>query len=201
MNYSPELKQILEYTERTNFQHLSVNDFVKYASRLNELRPEEAALVIEQFPEVASMIRTSLSEYKGVLDIVVASDDHSLDRVYDVIDKEIDTAASSRKEYFAFAEKVREDLAKCLDNPDLSPEQLKEIRDQEMEIFRKVDAKDTEIRAQEKDAVQIAKEKDTEKRAFNWKLIGAASGVLVLALGVGVAALGGDFSINGFTKQ
>ena len=70
-----------------------------------------------------------------------------------------------------------------------------------MEVFRAVDAKDTEIRTQEVEAAQIAKEKDTEKRAFNWKLISAASGVLVLALGIGVAALGGDFSIKGPMKQ
>jgi len=38
---------------------------------------------------------------------------------------------------------------KCLDNPDMTPEQRQEIIDREIEIMKMVDQKDTEARQQE----------------------------------------------------
>ena len=88
------------------------------------------------------------------------------------------------------------DLSKCLDNPNLTPEQQKEIREQEMEILRMVDKKDSEIRGQETETAHIADSKDSEKRGFNWKVISAASFAVLTAVGIGAATLGGNFNVK-----
>ena len=47
----------------------------------------------------------------------------------------------------------------------------------------------------------MADKKDTEKKEFNWKIISAASFVLMTAVGIGTAALGGKFDIKLLKKQ
>ena len=196
MQYTDMEKQVLSLMERTDFKNLSKSDIISYASKLNELRPEVASQVLAQFPELVGLIKSSLSEYKDILEKIVASDDESTNQVYGILNKELEAAGDSRREYIEFADKVRADLSKCLDNPDLSPEQQKEIRDQEMEILRMVDKKDTEIRDQETEAAHLADKKDSEKKAFNWKVIGAASFAVLTAIGIGASALGGNFNIK-----
>ena len=191
MEYTDNEKSILSLIERTDFKNLSKNDFLSYASKLNELRPDVARHVIEQFPELANLLRTTISEYKGMLDTVVASDDASIHQVYDILDKNIESSAQGRTEYIDFADKVRSDLSRCLDNPNLTPEQQKEIRDQEMEVLRMVDKKDSEIRDREAEAIRIADRKDSEKRNFNWKLIEACSVCALVLVNIGVTALSG----------
>ena len=196
MQYTDMEKQVLSLMERTDFKNLSKSDIISYASKLNELRPEVASQVLAQFPELAGLIKSSLSEYKDILEKIVASYEESTNQVYGILNKELEAAGDSRREYIEFADKVRADLSKCLDNPDLSPEQQKEIRDQEMEILRMVDKKDTEIRDQETEAAHLADKKDSEKKAFNWKVIGAASFAVLTAIGIGASALGGNFNIK-----
>lgn len=196
MEYTDKEKQILALLERTDFKNLSKNDLFSYASKLNELRPEVAAQVITQFPELSKLIQSALMEYKGILDAVISSDDASLSQVYEIISKDMDHAAASRSEYIQFAEKVRSDCSKCLDNPNLTPDQQKDILDRELEILRMVDQKETESRKQEQDDVQLADKKDSEKRGFNWKVIGTASTLVLAAVGIGTAVLGGKFDIK-----
>lgn len=117
-------------------------------------------------------------EYKDILEKIIVSDDESTNQVYGILNKEIDAAGASRKEYIEFADKVRLDLSKCLDNPDLTLEQQKEIREQEIEIAR------------------MADKKDSEKKVFNWKVISTASIVVLTAVGIGTATLGGNFNIK-----
>lgn len=179
--------------ERTNFRNLSKNDVLSYASKLNELRPEVAQQVVAQFPEFAKLIQSTMVEYKDILEKIVASDDESTNQVYGILNKEIDNASYSRKEFIEYADKVRADLSKCLDNPNLTPEQQKDILDRQMEIFHAVDKKDTEIREQETEVAHMADKKDTEKKEFNWKILCAASLVVLTAVGIGAAALGGKF--------
>ena len=66
-----------------------------------------------------------------------------------------------------------------------------------MEIFHAVDKKDTEIREQETEEARMAQKKDTEKKEFNWKTLCAASLVVLTAVGIGAATLGGkiDFKL------
>ena len=196
MEYTDREKQILTLMERTDFKNLSKNDLFSYASKLNELRPEVATKVIAQFPELVKLIQSALAEYRGILDTVVASDDTSLTQVYDIINKDMDHAAASRSEYIDFADKVRSDCSKCLDNLDLTPEQQQEILDREIEILRMVDKKETESRTQEQEDVQLADKKDSEKRMFNWKVIGTASTLVLAAIGIGTAMLGGKFDVK-----
>ena len=194
MEYTNNEKQILSLMERTDFRNLSKNDVLSYASKLNELRPEVAQQVIAQFPELAKLIQSTMAEYKDILEKIVASDDESTNQVYGVINKEVDNAAGSRKEFIEYADKVRADLSKCLDNPNLTAEQQKDILDRQMEIFKAVDKKDTEIREHEMEMARMADKKDTEKKEFNWKVLGAASFVVLTAVGIGTAALGGNLT-------
>ena len=196
MEYTDTEKQVLALMERTDFKNLSKNDVISYASKLNELRPEVAVQVLAQFPELARLIQSSLAEYKDILEKIVASDDESINQVYGILNKELDIADRSREEYYEFANKVRLDLSKCLDNPNLTPEHQKEIREQEMEILRMVDKKDSEIRGQETETAHIADSKDSEKRGFNWKVISAASFAVLTAVGIGAATLGGNFNVK-----
>lgn len=196
MEYTDIEKQVLSLMERTDFKSISKSDVISYASKLNELRPEVAAQVLAQFPELANLIKSSLAEYKDILGKIVASDDESTNQVYGILNKELDSASKSRDEYIAFADKVRLDLSKCLDNPNLTPEQQKEIRDQELELLRIVDKKDTEIRGQETEITHLADKKDSEKKAFNWKVISAASFAVITVVGIGAAALGGNLNIK-----
>ncbi len=96
MEYTDKEKQVLDLIKRTDFKNLSKNDFMSYASKLNELRPEVASQVIAQFPELASLIKSTLAEYKGMLDAVISSDDSSVSQVYGILSKEMDNAAASR---------------------------------------------------------------------------------------------------------
>jgi len=126
----------------------------------------------------------------------VEARNESLKQVFSIFEKDMDDDALSRQQFYDFAGKVHSDLSKCLDNPNITPEEAREIREQEMEIFRAVNAKDTEIRSHKKETVQMADKKDSEKRQFNWGIIKVASGALVFALGVGISLLGGNVNIK-----
>ncbi|MEG1875309.1 MAG: hypothetical protein RR185_07030 [Angelakisella sp.] len=196
MDYTNNEKQVVSLMDRTDFKNLSEIDILSYISKLNELRSEVAQQVLAPFSELAKLIQATLVEYQGILEKIVASDDESTNQVYAILNKEIDVASESRREFIEYADKVRADLSKCLDNPNLTQEQMKNIFDCEMEIFHVVAKKDTEIREQEIESACMADKKDTEKKEFNWKVIGAASFVLITAVGIGAVALGGKFDIS-----
>lgn len=196
VEYNDIERQALAMMQRTDFKNLSKTDVVSIFSQLSQLRPEVASQVIAQFPEFVQLVQSSLAEYKEILGEVITSDDESLKQVFSIMEKDMDDDALSRQQFYEFAGKVHSDLSKCLDNPNITPEEAKEIREQEMEIFRAVNAKDTEIRTHKKETVQMADKKDSEKRQFNWGIIKVASGVLGFALGVGISLLGGNVNIK-----
>jgi hypothetical protein len=196
MKYTNNEKQILALMKRTDFKNLSKNDVLSYASKLNELRPEVAQQIIAQFPEFAKLIQSSLLEYKNILENIVMSDYASLNQVFGILNKEIDSASDSRKEFIEYAYRVHTDLNNCLENPNLTTEQRKDILDRQMEIFHSVDKKDSEIREQEMDVARMASKKDTEKREFNWNVIKITSFAIVTVLGISAAALGGNFDFK-----
>ncbi|MCR5165910.1 MAG: hypothetical protein K6C13_01640 [Oscillospiraceae bacterium] len=195
MEYNDVEKEFLDLLNRSDFKHLSRNDVITYASKLNELRPEVAAQVIAQYPEFVKLIQSSLSEYRAVLEKIIQSDDGSVEKVYDTADKELDISAESRRLFYETARKALDHCEKCFDSAS-SPEERMQIRDQEIEILRMIDKKDSEIRNAEMEAVKIVDEKDSEKRAFNWKAIAAVSTVLVTIIGIGGAMLGGNFNLK-----
>ena len=198
MEYTNKEKQVLELLDRTNFKNLSKNDVLTYALKLNELRPEVATQVITQYPEFVELMQSLIPECKGILEKIIESDDVSISRVYDTADRELSNADESRKLFYDSASKVLSDCSKCLDNPNLTLEERREIREQEMEILRMADNKDKEIRDEEKEVLNTVDKKDSEKRAFNWKTIAAVSTVLIVVVGVGVggAMLGGNFNFK-----
>lgn len=196
MEYTDVEKQVLSLMERTNFKNLSKNDVISYVSKLNELRPDVAVQVLKQFPKLADMVRSLMVEYKGILEKTIASDDASLAQFYGVSNGELANADESRKQFYGLAKTVLDDLSKCLDNPDMTPEQQRDIRDQQMEVLRMASQKDTEIWETEKEILHTADKKDSEKRAFNWKTISAVSAAVVLAVGIGASALGGNFNVK-----
>ena len=108
----------------------------------------------------------------------------------------MDESANSRRQFYDYAERVRSDLSKCLDNPNLTSEERSEILQQEIEILNAVKEKDTEIRAHETETVKMVDKKDSEKRHFNWSLIGTASVFLIVGIGAALSALGGDFNLK-----
>lgn len=84
MEYTEKERQLLSLMQRTDFKNLSKNDVLSYASKLSELRPEVATQVIAQFPELANLIKASISEYRGMLDNIIKSDDGSINQVYGI---------------------------------------------------------------------------------------------------------------------
>ena len=196
MTYTDFEKQTLDMMHRTDFKNLSKSDVINITSQIAQLRPEVATAVLAQFPEFVKLAQSTLSEYGKVVGNVLSSDEESLKQFYDVAKKGLEQGATDTNQFYDFADKVRADLSKCLDNPDLSSEERVHIIDKEMQIFEAVDKKDSEVRNNEKEYVKIAAEKDTEKRLFDWNVIKAASGVVILVAGIGISLLGGNFNIK-----
>ncbi len=196
MEYNALEKQTLDILGRTDFKAIKKDEIVSITSMLSNMRPKVAKETIKQFPELANLLKSSLSEYKEMLSKIVESDDDSVQHVYGSADKAMDDATLGRTEFIAFAEKVRDDYSKCLDNEDLTLEEKSEILKGEMEILKMVDSKEKEVRAQQERILSTVDNKDSEKRQFNWKLVGAASMALVTVIGVGAAALGGKVDLK-----
>lgn len=68
--------------------------------------------------------------------------------------------------------------------------------DREMEILKIVGEKDSEYREQETGVLQIVDKKDSENRQFNWRIIGAASAVVIGVLGISASILGGNVNFK-----
>ena len=196
MEYNALEKQTLDILGRTDFKAIKKDETVSITSMLSNMRPEVAKEAIKQFPELANLLKSSLSECKEMLSKIVESDDDSVQHVYGSADKAMDDATLGRTEFMAFAEKVREDYSKCLDNENLTLEEKSEILKGEMEILKMMDSKEKEVRAQQERILSTVDNKDSEKRQFNWKLVGAASMALVTVIGVGAAALGGKVDLK-----
>ena len=196
MEYNALEKQTLDILGRTDFKAIKKDETVSITSMLSNMRPEVAKEAIKQFPELANLLKSSLSECKEMLSKIVESDDDSVQHVYGSADKAMDDATLGRTEFMAFAEKVRDDYSKCLDNENLTLEEKSEILKGEMEILKMMDSKEKEGRAQQERILSTVDNKDSEKRQFNWKLVGAASMALVTVIGVGAAALGGKVDLK-----
>ena len=184
MEYTPIEKDVLSMMQRTDFKNLSKNDVISFASKLGELRPEVVKGVLAQYPEFVKLMKSTLTEYRSMIDSIVDSDDESLKGYYSIANKEMDSASESRKQFYNFVQQVQLDYRKCLDNPKLSPEMLMEILNREAALVKMANEKDTEIRDQEKEIEDKVNKKDTEKREFNWKLVGSISLALVTVVGI-----------------
>ena len=196
MEYTDKERELLNMMERTDFKSLKKNEVVSCFSQLTELRPEVAKQVLEQYPEFVSLVTTIMGEYINRVGDIVNSDNDSINAFYDIANKEIDNIVLNRQQYYELAVKVHEDLKRCLDDPNLTFDDKKEILLQEIEIMRIADEKDKELRAREKEIHESVYKKDSEKREFNWKLISAASSTVIIAIGIGASVLGGKFNMK-----
>ena len=196
MEYSSVEKQVLSMMERTDFKNLSKNDVISFASKIGDLRPEVAREILAQFPEFVNLMKSTLSEYREMLDSIIQSDDESIKQYFDIASKEIDNANDSRKQFYDLLKQVQADYSKCLDNPNISPEMLMEILNSEAALMKLAIEKDTEIREQEREIEQEANKKDSEKREFNWKLVGGICFALVTVAGIGAGVLGGKLDLK-----
>lgn len=197
MQYTDMEQYLLSALKRTDFKNLSKSDFISYTSKLGEIRPEVAKEILAQFPQLVQLMTTSIHEYMGIIDKIISSGS-----VYDDIPKqEMENANESRKQFYDFLKQVRSDLSKCLENPDLSPEERTQILNRLFELVRIANEKDTEIRDQEREVEDKANKKDTEKRGFNWKLVGAGAVVFIAVVGIGASVLGGKFELDLPTKS
>lgn len=160
MKYSESEKQALELFGKENFRNVTKDDVVGYISMIKNLEPEVAKKVLEQYPELVKLIHEKLVGYN------------------ETIEKSIESSDKTSEQCFEIYKKVLSDLSKCLDKDDLSEEERKEIREQEMEIAR------------------MADRKDLDNKNFNWKMVSAASFVVVTVIGVGAGVLGGKFNIK-----
>lgn len=196
MEYTPVEQDVLDLMKRTDFKNISKGEIISFASKLGELRPEVAKEVLIQFPEFVGLMKTALTEYKGMLDEIISSDDNSINAYYGIANKEMDSAGDSRKQFYEFVKQVQADCSKLLDNPNLSPEMIMEILNREAELVKLANEKDTEIREQEKEIEDKANKKDTEKRESNWKLVGGISFAVAAVAGISAGVLGGKFDFK-----
>ena len=196
MEYTRMEKDVLTMMQRTDFKNLSKGDVISFASKIGELRPEVAKEVLAQFPEFVGLMKSALTEYKGMLDNIVSSDDKSIGEYYNIANKEMDQATDSRKQFYDFVKQVRSEYSKLLDNPNISPEMVMEILNREAELVKMANEKDTEIRQQEKEIEDKVNKKDSEKRDFNWKLVGGISFALMTVAGISAGVLGGKFDLK-----
>ncbi|MGF1399888.1 hypothetical protein [Streptococcus infantarius] len=196
MEYTVAEKDILNLMERTNFKNLSKNDVITYASKLGELRPEVAKEVLAQYPQFVSLINSNLTEYKSMIDSIIASDDKSIENYFEFANKEQAEFSKSRAEYYSLLGEIQSDYSKILNTPDLSPEQKLVIMENELKLAEMASNKDKEIREYEEKLEEKVNAKDFEKRKFNWQLVSTASIALAVVIGIGASVLGGDLNLK-----
>lgn len=188
--------ELINELNNVNVQNIDTEKLISINTKLSELDPEIAREVLAQFPELAKLLSTTLTEYCSVLKDVIASDDASIQAVYSLHDKELDEASKSRKEFYDMVEKVQADCSKALDAENLSPEERNQILERELDMLRMANEKDNTIRDHEQKVLDSANKKDSEKRAWNWKAIVGASAAAALVVGFASAFLGGGTDIN-----
>ena len=118
--------EALKSLDISDFRHPTKDTMIKMVSMLDQMDPEVAEKILEQFPEFASTARGILTEYKELLDEGLKSNNESIKNVYDTYNTII---VSLRKE---------------LENEDLTFEQKKYIIEQMKEIAGIIYKKDTE---------------------------------------------------------
>ena len=191
MEYNNAELLALNLMERTDFKNIKRNEMASFASMLAELRPDVAKEIIAKFPELADFMKTTLVEYRTILENIIKADDGSLNNYYKINHEGLDDIKDARIYYKDICEKVLTNLDKLLDDDDLSVEESLKIINQQKEILELVNKHDEMAFEQEKYYEEKANIKDSEKRQFSWKTIGTISGAIVGVSVITVAALSG----------
>lgn len=196
-NYTDQERNVLAELGRANFKNLGKSDVLSLVSKIDQMRPEVAKAALEQYPEFVNAVKDLMVQYKDSITTVMESDDKSLEHVYQIIQSEHSLADKGRDDWFSLARDVRADIGKCLDNPNLSEDERREMLDREMKIVEMADKKDNDVRESISKATDKAVEKDSEKRKFDWGVLTQAASVVIMIAGIGALILGGgDFNIK-----
>lgn len=201
MEYTPAEKDLLSILQRTDFKNLSKNDFISYTSKLGEMRPEVAKEILAQFPQLVGLMTSATREYMAALDNIIANEQKNFAMYHETTKQEMNSATESRKQFYDFLKQSHDTYSKCLENPDLSPEERTDILNRLDKLVKMASEKDTEIRNQEREIEDKVNKKDTEKSASNWKIAAACGTAFLGVIGIGASVLGGKFGIKMPTKN
>ena len=127
MEYNNAELLALNLMERTDFKNIKRNEMASFASMLAELRPDVAKEIIAKFPELADFMKTTLVEYRTILENIIKADDGSLNNYYKINHEGLDDIKDARIYYKDICEKVLTNLDKLLDDDDLSVEESLKI--------------------------------------------------------------------------
>lgn len=78
--------QVLKKLDIVDFRHLTKEKVMSMATMLDKMDPEVAKEALEQFPEFASTMRQTLSEYKQSLDEGMKQNTEGVKSYYDTCD-------------------------------------------------------------------------------------------------------------------
>lgn len=196
MEYTPMELKLLSALQRTDFKNLSKHEFISYTTKLGEMRPEVAKDIIAQFPQLATLMDSTIHEYMGIVDKFIAGEEEILKCYYDIAGQGMENDRKSREHFYDLLRQVREALSKRLENPNLSPMESMEIYKQLSELVRIANEKDTEIRDHEREIEDKSNKKETEKRGHDWKILSTVGVVCVCIVGIGAGMLGGKFDLG-----
>ena len=196
MEYTDKDKELLSLLGRTDFKHPSKGDMLRIYSKVEQMRPEALSQVLEQYPQLVGLIQSSLAEYRDTLDAVIRSDDESVRQFYEAAERSEGSSAESERRFYEVLESVRSDYSKFLDAEGMTPEERGRILEKEERIAQMAKEEHEAARAERTERLRAVSAKDSEKREFNWKLVGAASSVLLVAVGIGASILGGNIEFR-----
>jgi glycyl-tRNA synthetase alpha subunit len=119
-------REVLQQLNIPDFRHITKDKVMTFASMLQNMEPEVAKKVLEQFPEFAKMTLEVLKDYK------------------EVMEKTLDNNSESSKQCFDIYNEVMNALKSCLAKDDISFEEKKFYIDKMMEIAKMAESKDLE---------------------------------------------------------
>lgn len=144
----------------------------------------------------AASFKESVNNLKEAITKIINSDDASLKRYYDIIDKELENTATSREEYNAIAKDLLEKYFNQLEKECLSEDERKSIEEKIAEVFKSAGEKDSEIREYEKILEEKANEKDSEKRRFGESVLKYVGFAALMVAAFSFGAISGDTNIK-----
>lgn len=141
-------------------------------------------------------LKESVNNLKEAIKKIIDSDDDSLKRYYDIIDKELENAATSREQYNSVVKDVLEMYRNQLEKENLTEDERKLILEKVEEVFKAVGEKDSEIREHEKILEKKANEKDSEKRRFGESVLKYVGFAALMVAAFSIGAISGDTNIK-----
>lgn len=196
MEYNANELETLNYLKRTDFKNIQKGEVVNLVSGLLNMRPEVQKEVIKQFPELSSLLKTTLVEYSSELKQIVESDDASTKSYYDIANKEMDISLEGRKASIEIAKQILNDCQKCLDDSEMSEDSRLKILEREHLILKELHEQEDKYLKHEERIEDNAFKKDSEKKEYNKWIAQLATVATAVVVTVAVNALGGDLHIK-----